>query len=144
MTMNEHTFIAKIHKRLPPDVFRWKINDTNQAGVPDAMYRGPAGLLFVEYKWLNSLPKKETTPVKINVSPIQSNWLMGHYSHGQKIAVIVGTPENGALIHTKTSWRFPINNVLFNELAVSHNDVAAWITAVCMDGEDHYERTFGF
>ncbi len=143
LCVNEHSFIAKVHKRLPPDVFRWKINDTNHAGVPDAMYRGPAGILFVEYKWLKELPKRSTTSVKIDVSPIQANWIRAHNGHGQKIAVITGTPDC-ALIRTRTSWAFPINNILFNELSVSHNDVATWITNVCMDGGDHYDRTFGF
>jgi penicillin-binding protein-related factor A (putative recombinase) len=39
------------------------------------MYVGPAGVLFVEYKYLKNFPKRPNTPVKINVSPLQIAWM---------------------------------------------------------------------
>ena len=62
--MNEHGFIKSVHRHLPTDIFSWKIHDTFTGGVPDAMYAGPAGILFVEYKY-TKLPKKPT-PINNN------------------------------------------------------------------------------
>ena len=73
--MNEHSFIKSIHRYLHPDVHSWKIHDTYTGGVPDAMYSGPAGILFVEYKYIKTLPKKDTTPLRHSLSALQLQWL---------------------------------------------------------------------
>ena len=64
-----------MHRHLPDDLFSWKIHDKFAGGVPDAMYVGPAGVLFIEYKYLKDFPKRPNTPVKINVSPLQIAWM---------------------------------------------------------------------
>jgi len=73
--MNEHSFIRSIHRYLHPDIHSWKIHDTYTGGVPDAMYSGPAGILFVEYKYIKALPKKDTTALKHSLSALQLQWL---------------------------------------------------------------------
>ena len=73
--MNEHSFIKSIHRHLHPDIHSWKIHDTYTGGVPDAMYSGPKGLLFVEYKYVKSLPKRDTTSIKHSLSALQLQWL---------------------------------------------------------------------
>ena len=73
--MNEHSFIRSIHRYLHPDIHSWKIHDTYTGGVPDAMYSGPAGILFVEYKYIKTLPKKDTTPLRHSLSALQLQWL---------------------------------------------------------------------
>ena len=49
--MQERHFINKVHKKLPPSIYKWKINDAYHGGVPDCFYSGNAGLCFVEYKY---------------------------------------------------------------------------------------------
>jgi len=39
------------------------------------MYSGPAGVLFVEYKYVPSLPKKATTNIRHSLSELQFQWL---------------------------------------------------------------------
>ena len=38
--MTEREFIAKIHKALDNDIYKWKIHDAYHGGVPDAYYSG--------------------------------------------------------------------------------------------------------
>jgi hypothetical protein len=98
--MNEHSFVKAVHRKLPPEVYKWKIHDTYTGGVPDAMYAGPAGLLFVEYKYLKSLPKKPTTPIKTGLSELQISWLERMLLYNVLVLVIIGSPS-GAVVLTK-------------------------------------------
>lgn len=101
--MNEHSFIRAIHKSLPAEVYRWKIHDTFTGGVPDTLYAGPSGILFIEYKWLKSLPKRESTPINLGLSQLQINWLDKFHLYNQNVAVAVGYPE-GVLLFANKDW----------------------------------------
>ena len=96
--MNEHSFVKAVHRKLPPDVYRWKIHDTFTGGVPDAMYAGPAGLVFVEYKYLKSLPRKPTTPIKTGLSALQIQWLERMSVYKVLAIVIIGSPQGTAIL----------------------------------------------
>ena len=96
--MNEHSFVKAVHRKLSPDVYRWKIHDTYTGGVPDAMYAGPAGLVFVEYKYLKSLPRKPTTPIKTGLSALQIQWLQRMSVYKVLAIVIIGSPYGIAIL----------------------------------------------
>lgn len=98
--MNEHSFVKAVHRKLPPEVYKWKIHDTYTGGVPDAMYAGPAGLLFVEYKYLKKLPKKPTTPIKTGLSELQISWLERMLLYNVLVVAIIGSPS-GAVVLTE-------------------------------------------
>lgn len=109
--MNEHSFIKAIHKKLTPEVYRWKIHDTYTGGVPDAFYAGPANILFVEYKYIKQLPVKDSTPVKTSLTKLQAAWLETMQKNGVSVALIIGSPNN---ICIKTSDFFsPISKIDF-------------------------------
>ena len=95
--MNEHSFVRSIHNALHPDVYKWKIHDTYTGGVPDAMYAGPAGVLFVEYKYLKSLPKKDTTVIRHSLSALQQAWLE-RMSGSTPVALILGCEDTALII----------------------------------------------
>ena len=94
--MNEHSFVKSIHRYLHPDVYKWKIHDTFTGGVPDAMYVGPKSLLFVEYKYVKELPKRDTTLVKHSLTPLQLQWLE-RINGPSRSALVIGV-GNTALI----------------------------------------------
>ena len=98
--MNEHSFVKAVHRKLPPEVYKWKIHDTYTGGVPDAMYAGPAGLLFVEYKYLKKLPKKPTTPIRTGLSELQIIWLERMLLYNVLVVAIIGSPS-GAVVLTE-------------------------------------------
>ena len=95
--MDEHGYIRSIHKKLPPDLYHWKINDTFQGGVADAFYRGNKRILFVEYKFIKTLPVRETTLIVPDCSVLQIKWLKDSYNDGVPTVVIVGSPHGGVL-----------------------------------------------
>ena len=63
--MREKEFINKIHKKLPKEIYKWKINDPYHGGVPDTFYSGPKGFAFFEYKYIQKLPKRKTSKIKV-------------------------------------------------------------------------------
>ncbi len=122
--MNEHSFIKSIHRYLHPDVHSWKIHDTFTGGVPDAMYSGPAGVLFVEYKYIKQLPKRASTPLKHSLSALQLQWL-NRMKVSAKAALIVGVGDTCIILVDDFSTN--ICKTRYIEQAVARKDVARFI-----------------
>ena len=129
--MNEHSFIKSIHRFLPSELYRWKIHDTYTSGVPDSFYAGPAGILFVEYKYIKKLPVKDTTQLKTTLSPLQIQWLNRMDGFGQQTAVIVGC-EDTAVTLTSGDWNSPLFKCDYVQRAVTRKDIANWISSACL------------
>ena len=96
--MNEHGFVKAVHRHLSPDTYKWKIHDTYTGGVPDAMYAGPACLLFVEYKFIQNLPKRKQTPIKTGLSALQEQWLEKMFGYKVVVMVIIGSNQGVAIV----------------------------------------------
>ena len=122
--MNEHSFVRSIHNALHPDVYKWKIHDTYTSGVPDAMYAGPAGTLFVEYKYVKSLPKKDTTVIRHSLSALQCAWLE-RMKASTSVALILGVEDTALIIVDD----FPANisKSRYVEQSIPRKQVAEWI-----------------
>ena len=90
--MNEHSFIRSVHRLLPKDVYRWKINDNFAGGVPDAYYSGPKGDVWIEYKYVK-LPKKDHSEVRFGASAQQILWLCERKKEGRNVLLVVGSDE---------------------------------------------------
>jgi hypothetical protein len=104
---------------------RWKIHDTYTGGVPDAWYAGPAGTLFVEYKYV-LLPQKSTTPIKVGLSAQQRLFLNRLIEYHLSCVIIVAH-QNGAAIFSPAEVDVGLFKESFsNPLSVP--DVADWIT----------------
>jgi len=128
--MNEHSFIRSIHRKLPDDVYVWKINDNFQGGVADAYYSRTGGNdMWVEYKFIQSLPKRPTTPVDFGLSPLQRDWLKARLLDGRTVSVIVGSPD-GHLILREGEWEKPISKETFTRNAVETSAVVAYILSI--------------
>lgn len=126
--MNEHSFIRSIHKLLPKEVYKWKINDPYQGGVADAYYSGPAGDLWVEYKFIKSLPKRTTTVIHFtkHLSPLQQTWLKDRHKEGRAVAVVVGS-DKGHVILPGDTFLNPLNVGDFIRTALDRYRVSSYI-----------------
>jgi hypothetical protein len=93
--MTETSYIRRLHKKLPKEIYRWKIKDDYAGGVPDAWYSSRKGNLFVEYKYVPSLPKRDTTLIKAALSELQFLWLTERQEEGVNVGVVVGSPDGG-------------------------------------------------
>lgn len=125
---NEHTFVRSIHgilRRKHPTLYVWKINANYAGGVPDAYYSMKSDL-WVEYKYLKSLPQKPETIVQYRLSELQKDWLIRRDAEGRDVCVVVGSPQ-GNLIFPGTAWRRPITSADFISRAVDNIEVAAYI-----------------
>ena len=132
--MNEHGFIKAVHRHLSDDVFHWKIHDKFAGGVPDAMYVGPAGVLFVEYKYLKDFPKRPTTPLKINVSPLQIAWMENLISISPpqvNCVVVVGCAKSAVIVPVHDISK-PMASQLAQSNGVPFAGVARYIELQCL------------
>lgn len=103
--MNEHSFVRSFHKRLDKSIKVWKIYDPYQGGVPDAMLFGNNGIAcFVEYKYVKSLPKRETTKIKPALSAQQLAWLNDKIARGLLAVVILGSEDGVVIFRTPEEW----------------------------------------
>jgi hypothetical protein len=131
--MNEHSFIRAVHAHLPPEVFRWKIHDKFAGGVPDAFYAGPASTLFVEYKYVKTLPKRDDTLIRTCLTPQQIHWLNTLHDYNQPVALIVAVGDQ-ALVLLDKRWNTNISKTGFLKEAIQRNRIASWIAHFCGAG----------
>jgi hypothetical protein len=127
--MNEHSFIKSIHNSLHPDVYKWKIHDTYTGGVPDAMYAGTHSVLFVEYKYIKTLPKRNSTNLRHSLSQLQLNWL-NRVNQAAQTALIIGAENTGIILVSDFSTN--ISKMKYIEQAMTRKAIAEWIyTKTC-------------
>lgn len=125
--MNEHSFVKSVHRKLPRSIYRWKIHDSFTGGVPDAMYAGPSGMLFVEYKYLKNLPKKDTTVITTGLSPLQLNWLNQMMGYGHLCVVAIGSSRGIFVISDTNTLNENISNAKFQSLLISLDEFIEYI-----------------
>jgi hypothetical protein len=138
--MIESEFTAKVHSKIDPQCVKvWKIKDDFQGGVPDALYlpkTNPLGLvippIFVEYKYLKTLPKREKTVIIPALSELQKEWLNTALICKAKVFVIVGCPagraSKGVVFHTEQEWLEGITTAEFKSRLMSYDELANFIS----------------
>lgn len=126
--MIESQYTRNVHKRIPPSVQAWKINDNFYVGVADAFYRnldGPGVPLWIEYKLIKTLPKKDTTLIKPKLSEMQIKWLHDARRAGERAYVVVGYKSQGA-IYTLDELN-GITRPQFEARLMNYQHLALWI-----------------
>lgn len=122
----ENTFIASVHKHLPPEIYRIKNNNMYNSGQPDCWYSGPAGDLWIEYKYI-ALPKRDDTTITIDLSALQKDWLRRRSYEGRKLGVIVGSKDGGVWF-PNLAWESPLKTVEFRSQVQPRSGLAEVIT----------------
>lgn len=119
----ETTYIKGVHKYLTQSYYE-KTNNPFRSGTPDVWYSGNLGELWVEYKFIERIPKNaEILP---EVSPRQAQWLANRLAEGRNVAVVVGSPEGG-VIYRRANWLIALSPAEFRKLMVPKEAVAKWI-----------------
>ncbi|XWY20099.1 hypothetical protein ACNGTO_03315 [Bisgaard Taxon 45] len=129
--MNEPDFTRAVHKKIPVDsVWVWKICDAYMGGIPDAYYRHrkTGGALWVEYKYLKSLPKLNSTKITPNLSALQQKLLRETVESGQNACVIVGFKNTGVVFESIDEWESGIEKGEFEKRSLSYKELAEYIT----------------
>ena len=101
MSKPETLYMQKLHKHLPEFLYKEKMNNPYRGGTPDVYYEGNADILWVEYKYLPSLPPTFTlTNPKgaTSVTSLQAKWLRRSFENGRNTLVILGIANEGGII----------------------------------------------
>lgn len=120
----ESRYIASVHKALRDRTYHEKMCNPYRSGTPDVWYSGTNGDLWVEYKYIPSIPKR--TEVLPDLSDRQKRWLGNRLDEGRNVAVVLGTPKGG-VIYTDRAWLVELGPADFGERLVSNLAVADWI-----------------
>lgn len=119
----ENTFIASVH-RLIPSVYAEKMNNPYRGGTADVWYSGSDGDLWVEYKYLERIPR--SAKILPDLTPQQARWLNNRYSEGRNVAVVLGTPTGG-VIYREQDWMVEYDQASLLARVRSRSDLAQWI-----------------
>lgn len=122
----ETTFINALHRKLPTSVYHMKNNNPYTGGIPDCWYSGQSGDVWVEYKFLPTMPvRADVHPAKL-LGALQMEWLNGRYAEGRNVAVIIGAPKGGVLLVDR-AWEMSLSPQLFASLIRSKDALIEWI-----------------
>lgn len=131
MPKPENSFIAGVHKYLPPisELHREKMANPYSSGTADWWYSGKYDI-WIEYKFL-MLPKKDGTVIDLMnekkfLTALQADWLRERYNEGRNVYVITGCSEGGVLYKDR-AWEHPITTRQFKENLLSRRELAETI-----------------
>lgn len=130
MAKPENAFIASVHAHLPPpsQLYRMKNHSIYTAGVADSWYSGKGTGscdLWVEWKFV-SVPARDSTPVKLGLSALQTDWLHERYHEGRNVWVVAGS-KDGGVIFRELDWEEHVTAGEFRRCLLKRKDIAAQI-----------------
>jgi hypothetical protein len=134
----ETTFIASVHKRLAKEIHREKMNNPYRSGTADVWYSGYKSDLWIEYKFLPTLPKRINTEIVLDLTENQKLWLQNRHKEGRQVAVICGC-RAGGVVFIDLDWEDPITVEAFLSRVVTRQELAQWIcaqTGAALDGSN--------
>lgn len=100
----ETRFYQSIHKLLPKELHSEKMHNPFRGGTPDVWYSGTLDDLWVEYKWIATVPVRAPIKMTSLLSPLQQQWVARRYAEGRNVVVVLGCPK-GAYVFEGLSWQ---------------------------------------
>jgi len=128
--MTEREFIAKIHKALDNNIYKWKIHDAYHGGVPDAYYSGPAGCMFIEYKYHRKMPVRTTSKIATKTSSQQKLWLQRAIDHNVLAYLVIGVED--LILMTQDVQREFFTVEEFKDNACTFDEFIDKLTKICL------------
>lgn len=125
MRKPETTFIASVHRLLPKNLHAEKMNNPYRSGTADVWYSGNKADMWVEYKFLPTLPVKKDEIIA-DLSPLQIKWLRERHNEGRSIFVIIGCPLGGVVL-SNLEWEQPIPISAFKTHTLTRSAIAEWL-----------------
>lgn len=119
----ENRFIGSVHRYLPR-TYAEKMNNPWRAGTADVWYSGDRGDLWIEYKFIERIPR--SAEILPDLTPRQKRWLNNRFDEGRNVAVVLGTPTGGVIYRNK-EWMRPLDHVTLSGLIVPRDEIARWI-----------------
>jgi len=123
-TKPENRFIGSVHKHLPKSVHIEKMNNPWRTGTADVWYSGTSGDLWIEYKFIERIPR--SAEILPDLTPRQMQWLNDRFDEGRNVFVVLGTPTGGVIYRNK-EWSTPLTPEAFKERMAPREEIARWI-----------------
>lgn len=101
------------------------------------MYAGPAGVLFIEYKYVKTLPKRDDTIIRHSLSALQVAWLE-RMSQSTSVALVLGVADTAIILERDFSTN--ISKLQYIEQNISRRNVADWIYSITHAGKTQHEQ----
>jgi|TARA_R110002049_G_scaffold151096_3_gene314593 hypothetical protein len=128
--VQEKEFINKVHKHLPREIYRWKINDPYHGGVADTFYSGRINHCFIEYKYKDTLPSKPTSKIKMNLSAQQRIWLTERAKHNIFTYAVLASGDHVYVTDNFTIKELTVKD--FKKEAISFTTYIKTLTEFCL------------
>lgn len=122
-TKPENRFIGSVHRHLPR-TYAEKMNNPWRAGTADVWYSGDRGDLWIEYKFIERIPR--SAEILPDLTPRQKRWLNNRFDEGRNVAVVLGTPAGGVIYRNK-EWDSPLTSSQLEARVMSRQELAQWI-----------------
>lgn len=121
MAKPENSFISGVHKYV--QAYAMKNHNEYVGGVADCWYSGHVRDLWVEYKFI-VVPKRDSTMIVPELSPLQLQWLTERRSEGRHMWVVIGCKEGGVMMCRPPEWKTGVNAATFRERVVTRAQLA--------------------
>lgn len=124
---SETNWYRRVLKYKHPQVYHMKTHNPYLGGVADSWFSGTGGDAWVEWK-ITRLPKRDTTPVYVDLSALQLEWLGQRFAEGRNVLVVVGVERGGGVIMTSPQeWARDWTKAEFEARLLDVQDIAAFI-----------------
>jgi hypothetical protein len=119
--MTENGFWQSLRKKLVPRIYAMKNQAGYVGGIPDSWLSGSHGDLWIENKYLQTLPPViDATKL---LSMLQQQWLKRRHAEGRSVGVLIGSVD-GHLYFPSLSWLSPMTRGTFQTKAKKTNEIA--------------------
>jgi hypothetical protein len=120
---------SALNKLIPLSIHREKMGSPYSAGTADQWYSGFPFDMWVEFKFL---PKPPTRPFELQLSTLQSLWLLNRYNENRAVGVILLFPAKyGCWMFFNREWEGKIDPAKCT--TYSRQEVADFITRGCTE-----------
>lgn len=126
MSGPENRYLQSINRLLPDSIHREKMHNPYRGGTFDMWYSGKLADLWIEYKWVNRMPKKGVLIPEL--SELQKKWGRGRQEEGRNVAVVVGSPIGGVWFIAPTEWEGGLEDV--SNILQTKQEIAGKISAL--------------
>lgn len=113
-----------MHKHI--SCYAEKMNNPYRGGTFDVWYSGTRRDLWVEYKFIE-LPKRDSTVIVPELSPLQMQWGTHRKKEGRNVAVIVGCRDGGVYLTDESTWATGLTAAHFRQNVLPRRALAAHI-----------------
>lgn len=124
MAKPEGSFITGVHRYVQS--YCMKNHNEYVGGVADCWYSGKKRDLWAEYKFI-VVPKRDSTMIVPELSPLQLQWLTNRQEEGRHIKVIIGCKDGGVVLDHPMEWATGLTAKVFRERILTRPQLAAHI-----------------